>query len=597
MSSNFFGEASSQNHEADFLFKALNVLNKFQSAMILTDILDGFNISNGLFAWARKIEHSFDERAARLVKLLANFDYKNAGKVYRELNKFSQFDAVWPQRQMQPFAPVHAQTNPSFKTSAPEVNVIYARSVAVANRVKKPLHPGNIIQERGNKQKQEPIPFPQEQKEYKVLTKQEVTLPEGHFASKLTKLRMKHIDSLEADVKATIERDLGRIRPRLNPEPIEGRAEGEPGLAPVLKAQQSSERRETSSFRYVDIILQNCDIIIKEDIRENFFPCCDVNFSAMRHNLEELMESECEITINKTRQAVGNRNRDDAFRNLENMQKLLTCMYLKERHNAEFEELKNHVKLVTTQEDFGEHNAARFCAKMKDLLYKEYDTYLKLSDKLTEHFDGLAKRLKDWIASDSWTSAARRHAGSSFAAFDIYIAKMRDIGALDDLERSLTAQVQELRADLKEKLSSKYQELNDASNVKDWGTSLSRMNYLVSVLNSDRPLLCPDEHKHWEGIVKQLQSNVKDKEQQLRRAWELLQQVRLDTDPLDDVAFFRALATIKEESTIIYQGQEISYAKSITFIQELFKAAVKRAEKRLATGENFKIKEKKSEPP
>eukprot|EP00808_Paulinella_micropora_P015701 g27497.t1 len=597
----FSSRQEDENQDDQLLHSAFNILTMCQSAMVLNDVLEGFQLAAELANIAKRIDDRFRAREAKLSKFMDMFEYAKAVHVFGQLERFKKFDDVWHELWPQPT--VNSQPVPASAAAADR---------AVPSRQDRPAHPGEIkrgaqkedvrrnekkgtnkaqatpaydakadsVHERTNKAKVAPVHEP------RPITPTTAIASGRHFTDWLAKIDRKHFRQLKDKTISLIQRLLG-------PSFSEGKrqeGEGEPGEPSLGVAAGSVDNLNLpSDLSFVDTILKNSQEAQMEldevDLSWKEF----VDLHGAVEGLLKMEWQKCQAAVNK---AVGDSDISTAQRQIAVARSLMTCKLLSSLHNKRFTELEeNVIALVNQPEELTTENVDKVCERLHRLRYGGNLKACLQEQKTIEHyFSGLARTVRGYMTSATWTNTAQQKTAKALALFDAYELRLQE--GNKDLSKRLAAQVCELRQELLEAVKEQLGKAELASGVKDWPTSLAAMQYLDQVFKSPAPLVREGSEEGAKLKLKyeELTNTLAEQEERLKKAARFLKGLDFLRVGVDAKQFWGCLDTIQSEAGALRVGSsQLSYAKCEQELQLRLRQAVEEAKEGLRTGRNTKL--------
>eukprot|EP00808_Paulinella_micropora_P009394 g66409.t1 len=598
----FWSRQEDENQDDQLLNSAFNILTMCQSAMVLNDVLEGFQLAAELANIAKRIDDRFRAREAKLSKFMGMFEYTKAVHVFGQLERFKKFDDVWHELWPQPT--VNSQPIPAA-----------AADRAVPSRQDRPVHPGDIkrgaqkedmrrnekkgtnkaqatpafdakavyVHERTNKAKVAPVHEP------RPIAPTTAIASGRHFTDWLAKIDRKHFRQLRDKTIPLIQRLLG-------PSLSEGKrqeGEGEPGEPSLgVTAGAVDNLNLSSDLSFVDTILKNSQEA-QIELAHNEVDLSGSEFVDLHGAVKGLLKMEWQKCQAAVKKAVGDSDISTALRQIAVARSLMTCKLLSSLHNKRFTELEeNVIALVNQPEELTAENVAKVCERLHRLRYDgDLRAFLQEQKTIKDYFGSLARTVRDYMKSATWTNTAQQKTAKALALFDAYVLRLQE-GNLKDLSKKLAAEVRELRQDLLEAVKEQLDKVGKARECKDWPTSLAAMQYLDQVFKSPARLVGEgsEEGAKLKQKYEELTNTLVEQEDGLKKAARFLKGLDFLRAGVDAKQFWGCLDTIQSEAGVLRVGSShLSYAKCEEELQLRLNQAVEEAKEGLRTGRNTKL--------
>eukprot|EP00808_Paulinella_micropora_P022040 g76044.t1 len=602
----FSSRQGDENQDDQLLHSAFNILTMCQSAMVLNDVLEGFQLAAELANIAKRIDDRFRAREAKLSKFMGMFEYTKAVHVYGELERFKKFDDVWHKLWLQPT--VNSQPVPASAAAADR---------AVPSRQDRPVHPGDIkrgaqkedmrrnekkgtnkaqatpaydakavsVHERTNKAKEAPVHEP------RPIAPTTAIASGRHFTDWLAKIERKHFRQLRDKTIPLIQRLLGPSESLTEGKRKEGEGEpGEPGLGVAAGAVDNLNL--SSNLSFVDTILKNSQEA-QIELVYNEVDLSGSEFADLHGAVEGLLKMEWQKCQAAVKKAVGDSDISTALRQIAVARSLMTCKLLDSLHNKRFTELEeNVIALVNQPEELTEENVAKVCKRLHRLRYDgNLKAFLQEQKTIEDYFRSLARTVRGYMNSATWTNTAQQKTAKALALFDAYVLRLQE-GNLKDLSKRLEAEVRELRQELLEAVKEQLDKMEKARECKDWPTSLAAMQYLDQVFKSPARLVGEGSEEGAKLKLKyeELTNTLAEQEDGLKKAARFLKGLDFLRAGVDAKQFWGCLDTIQSEAGVLRVGSsQLSYAKCEEDLQLRLRQAVEEAKEGLRTGRNTKL--------
>eukprot|EP00808_Paulinella_micropora_P003433 g32056.t1 len=580
----FSSRQEDENQDDQLLHSAFNILTMCQSAMVLNDVLEGLQLAAELANIAKRIDDRFRAREAKLSKFMGMFEYTKAVHVFGQLERFKKFDDVWHELWPQPTG-----------NSQPVPVSAAAADRAVPSRQDRPVHPGDIKrgaqkedmrrnEKKGTNKAQATPAY-----DAKAVSVHERTNTSGrHFTDWLAKIDRKHFRQLRDKTIPLIQRLLG-------PSLSEGKrqeGEGEPGEPSLGVAAGAVDNLNLSSdLSFVDTILKNSQEA-QIELAHNEVDLSGSEFVDLHGAVEGLLKMEWQKCQAAVKKAVGDSDISTALRQIAVARSLMTCKLLSSLHNKRFTELEENVfTLVNQPEELTAENVAKVCERLHRLRYDgNLRAFLQEQKTIEDYFGSLARTVRDYLKSATWTNTAQQKTAKALALFDAYVLRLQE-GNLKELSKKLEAEVRELRQDLLEAVKEQLDKVEKARECKDWPTSLAAMQYLDQVFKSPARLVGEgSEGAKLKQKYEELTNTLAEQEDGLKKAARFLKGLDFLRAGVDAKQFWSCLDTIQSEAGVLrVGGSQLSYAKCEEELQLRLNQAVEEAKGGLRTGRNTKL--------
>eukprot|EP00808_Paulinella_micropora_P007858 g11024.t1 len=561
----FYSRQENENEDDKLLYEAFKILTMCQSAMVLNDVLEGFQLTTELANIAKRIDERFRVREAKLVKFMGVFEYTKAAQVMVQLERFKQFDDVWQELWPQPrdcYPLAAVSTAPSLQGQALRPGDIErnAKKGSKKKKMNKSLKSGSsegkgqlasLSEQRPAELKAAAAAASHtaavtDQKHQRPTELTAATASVRHFEDWLVNIESKHFRHLKDKTLALIQNALG-------PTLVEVKRQGEPGESPAAAVASVKCVNWSSDLSFVDTILKNSKKLIEEHIDltlEIELPVAEL--IEMQTSVEELLRTEWQNCEAAVRKAVGDSDIATATRQMAVARSLMSCKFVSSLHSKLFKELEDDVTALINQPvKFTMMNVDQVCDKLRRRRYESFKAYDEFQKSIESELGSQANTVKTFINGTTWANSAQLKIANAIALFEAYIQRLQEVQETE-MSKRLVEQVRELSQELHEKGSEDLAKL--------------RQKY------------------------EQLSKTLAQQEDSLKEAAKFIDGVDFLRAIVDAKRFWRCLDTIKNEAGVLrVRSSQLSYAKCEEELQQRLQQAVDEAHQGLKIGRNTKL--------